>query len=69
MIELVLCLLLAAIGAAERVVSGRAWAAERTRLISIIVAQDVSPQVAVAAARPPQPEKPAPERRPTAIGL
>lgn len=43
---------------------------ERTRLIAIIVAQDVSPQAAAAvASKAIERPEPATERRPTPIGL
>lgn len=71
MIELALVLLLSAIGAAERIFSSRRWEAERTRLIAVITAQDVSPSVAASVARAaaPGPKPEADEPRPVPIGL
>lgn len=60
MIELILAVLLATLATVERLHTGRRWDEERRRLLGIIVAQDVSPQAAVAAAV--KSEKPKPER-------
>lgn len=70
MIELVLVLLLSVIGAAERIVSSRRWDAERKHLLAVILAQDVSPTVAVSVARAAAPASPKDEApKPVPIGL
>lgn len=76
MIELLLVIVLTLIGTAERIVSGRryeaeraAWVTERERLQAIILAQDVTPAVALSVARPKaEPAEPRPPRKPP-IGL
>lgn len=74
MIPLIACLvavvILAAILAWASHETEKANIAERARLIAIIVAQDVSPQVALSVAKPPKAEPSSPpEPRATPIGL
>lgn len=69
-LELVLVLLLTAIGAAERLVSSRRWDAERRNLLTIVTAAKVSDVAAASAARTgatPSPTKDEP--RPVPIDL
>lgn len=68
MIELLLVLLLTLVGTAERLYSGRQWAAERQRLTAAALAQEVSPSMALAVARPAPASKPA-EREPVPVQI